>query len=52
MAMLHDRGLIFHFDTVEINRFLNKRGHTATLLVNLAASLLGRRVMNRLTWSF
>jgi arginase len=52
MAMLHDRGLIFRFDTVELNRFLDERDRTATLLVNLVASLLGCRVMNRPAWSF
>ncbi|KAI1694819.1 arginase family domain-containing protein [Ditylenchus destructor] len=36
-------------DLVELNPFLDERGRTATLMVDLAASLLGKRVMDRPT---
>ena len=52
MEMLHDSGLVSSLDLVELNPFLDERGRTATLLVDLVASLLGRRVMDRLTRSF
>jgi arginase len=52
MEMLHDSGLVFSLDIVELNPFLDERGRTATLLVDLLASLLGRHVMDRPTWSF
>lgn len=52
MEMLHDSGLVSSLDIVELNPFLDERGRTATLLVDLVASLLGRRVMDRPTWSF
>ncbi|MGC9269618.1 arginase [Acidiphilium sp.] len=52
MEMLHDSGLVTSLDLVELNPFLDERGRTATLLVDLAASLLGRRVMDRPTRSF
>lgn len=52
MEMLHDSDLVFSLDIAELNPFLDERGRTATLLVDLLASLLGRRVMDRPTWSF
>ncbi len=52
MEMLHDSGLVSSLDIVELNPFLDERGRTATLLVDLVASLLGRRVLDRPTWSF
>jgi arginase len=52
MEMLHDSDLVSSLDLVELNPFLDERGRTATLLVDLVASLLGRRVMDRPTWSF
>ena len=39
-------------DLVELNPFLDERGRTATLLVELTASLMGRRIMDRPTRSF
>ena len=39
-------------DLVELNPFLDERGRTASLLVDLTASLLGRRVLDRKTRSF
>ncbi|MBV9076476.1 MAG: arginase, partial [Methylobacteriaceae bacterium] len=43
METLHDSGLVRSLDLVELNPFLDERGRTALLLVDLAASLLGRR---------
>jgi arginase len=51
MEMLHDSGLVASLDLVELNPFLDERGRTAMLLVDLAASLMGRRVMDRPTRS-
>ena len=39
-------------DLVERNPFLDERGRTASLRVDLTASLLGRRVFDRMTRSF
>ena len=52
MEMLHDSDLVSSLDIVELNPFLDERGRTATLLVDLVASLFGRRVLDRPTWSF
>lgn len=52
MEMLHDSGLVTSLDLVELNPFLDERGRTATLLVDLTASLMGRRIMDRPTRSF
>ena len=52
MEMLHDSGLVTSLDLVELNPFLDERGRTATLLVDLTASLLGRQVLDRPTRSF
>lgn len=52
MEMLHDCGLVRSLDLVELNPFLDERGRTALLLVDLAASLMGRRVLDRPTRSF
>ena len=52
MEMLSDSGLVTSLDLVELNPFLDERGRTATLLVDLAASLMGRRIMDRPTRSF
>ncbi|MDP9836514.1 arginase [Neorhizobium huautlense] len=52
MEMLHDSGLVSSLDLVELNPFLDERGRTATLLVDLTASLMGRTVMDRPTRSF
>ena len=51
MEMLSDSGLVSSLDLVELNPFLDERGRTATLLVDLAASLMGRRIMDRPTRS-
>jgi len=52
MEMLHDSGLVTSLDLVELNPFLDERGRTATLMVDLAASLMGRRIMDRPTRSY
>ena len=52
MEMLHDSGLVTSLDLVELNPFLDKRGMTASLMVDLTASLLGRRVFDRPTRSY
>lgn len=49
MEMLHDSGLVCSLDLVELNPFLDERGRTATLMVDLATSLMGKRVMDRPT---
>lgn len=49
MEMLHESGLVTSLDLVELNPFLDERGRTATLLVDLTASLMGRKVMDRPT---
>lgn len=52
MEMLGDSGLVTSLDLVELNPFLDERGRTASLMVDLTASLLGRRVFDRPTQSF
>ncbi|RWL18038.1 arginase [Mesorhizobium sp.] len=51
MEMLHDSGLVTSLDLVELNPFLDERGRTAILMVDLTASLMGRRIMDRPTKS-
>lgn len=52
MEMLHDNGRVTSLDLAELNPFLDERGRTATLMVDLTASLMGRRIMDRPTRSF
>ncbi len=52
MEMLHDSALVTSLDVAELNPFLDERGRTATLMVDLVASLFGKRVMDRPTRSF
>ena len=49
MELLHERGLVTSLDLVELNPFLDDRGMTARLMVDLVASLMGRRVFDRPT---
>mgnify|MGYP005857477051 FL=1 len=49
MEILHDSGLVASLDLVELNPALDERGRTAGLMVDLAASLMGRRVFDRPT---
>ena len=51
MEMLSDSGVVCSLDLVELNPFLDDRGKTASLMVELTASLLGRRVFDRPTRS-
>jgi len=44
MELLSDSGLVGSVDLVELNPFLDERGRSATLLVDLVASLFGRKV--------
>ena len=52
MEMLCDSGAVCSLDLVELNPFLDDRGKTASLMVDLTASLLGRRVFDRPTRSY
>jgi len=45
MEMLHDSGLATSLDVVELNPFLDERGRSALVLVDLVGSLFGRRIM-------
>jgi arginase len=45
MEMLHDSGVVGSLDVVELNPFLDHGGKSATLLVDLVASLFGRAIM-------
>jgi arginase len=47
MEMLHDCGFVGSLDVVELNPFLDERGKSALLLVDLVASLFGRRIVDR-----
>lgn len=49
MEMISDSGLLTSLDLVELNPFLDDRGRTAQVMVDLAASALGRRVFDRPT---
>jgi len=51
MEMLHDAGLVGSLDVVELNPMLDERGRSAALLVDLVASLFGRRIMDQPTRS-
>lgn len=48
MEMLHDSGRVGSVDLVELNPFLDERGRSAGVMVDLAASLFGRRVLETL----
>ena len=52
MEVLHDSGLVTSLDLVELNPFLDERGRTAFLMSDLAASLMGKQVIDRPTRSF
>ncbi len=51
MEMLHESGLVTSLDLVELSPFLDDRGMTARLMVDLVASLMGRKVFDRPTRS-
>ena len=48
MEMLHESELVTSLDLVELNPFLDERGKTATLMVDLVASLMGRKILHNL----
>lgn len=52
MELLHDSARVTSLDLVELNPFLDDRGRTASLMVDLTASLMGRRVFDRPTRPF
>ncbi|MGD9866161.1 MAG: arginase [Pseudodonghicola sp.] len=52
MEMICDSGLLSSLDLVELNPFLDERGRTAHLMVDLCASALGRRVFDRPTRAY
>jgi len=52
MEMLSDSDLMTSMDIVELNPFLDERGRTAQLMVDLVASALGRRVFDRTTRAY
>jgi arginase len=49
MEMLCDSGLVTSLDLVELNPFLDDRGKSARIMVELTASLFGRRIFDRPT---
>ncbi len=51
MELLHESGLVTSLDLVELNPFLDDRGMTARLMVDLVGSLMGRKVFDRPTRS-
>lgn len=49
MELLHESGLVSSLDLVELNPFLDDRGVTARLMVDLVGSLMGKKVFDRPT---
>ena len=49
MEMLHDCGLVRSVDIVELNPFLDERGRTARVAVELIGSLFGENITDRPT---
>ena len=52
MELLHESALVTSLDLVELNPFLDERGRTAKLMVELVGSLMGRKVFDRPTRSY
>ena len=52
MEMISDSGLMSSLELVELNPFLDEKGRTALLMVDLAASAMGRRVFDRPTSTY
>jgi len=52
MEMLCDSKLVTSLDLVELNPFMDERGRTAQLMVDLTASLMGKKVLDRPTRRF
>ena len=51
MELLHESSLVTSLDLVELNPFLDDRGMTARLMVDLVGSLMGKKVFDRPTRS-
>jgi arginase len=49
MELLHEHDLVTSLDLAELNPFLDERGRTARLMVDLVGSLMGRKVFDRYT---
>jgi arginase len=49
MELLHDSGLVRSLDIVELNPFLDERGRTARVAVELLGSLFGLQITDRRT---
>jgi arginase len=49
MELLHDSGLVRSADVVELNPFLDERGRTARVAVELISSLFGEQIVDRPT---
>jgi arginase len=49
MELLHDSGLVRSLDIVELNPFLDERGRTARIAVELIGSLFGQQITDRPT---
>jgi arginase len=49
MELLHDSGLVRSVDVVELNPFLDERGRTARVAVELIGSLFGLQITDRQT---
>ena len=49
MELLHDSGLVRSLDIVELNPFLDERGRTARVVVELIGSLFGLQITDRRT---
>jgi arginase len=49
MELLHDSGLVRSLDIVELNPFLDERGRTARIAVELIGSLFGLQITDRPT---
>ncbi|MEO0399215.1 MAG: arginase [Pseudomonadota bacterium] len=52
MEMVHDSKLLSSMDLAELNPFLDERGRTAQLLVDLTSSAFGKTVIERPTKSY
>ena len=49
--LIHESGLMTSLDLVELNPFLDDRGRTTRMMVDLVGSLMGRKVFDRPTRS-
>jgi arginase len=49
MELLCEQKLVTSLDLAELNPFLDERGRTTRLMVDLVASLMGRKVFDRPT---